>query len=161
MHNQHQQVVDRELFLGNWSLVFFGYTSCPDICPVSMSVLKQAREILAGIQTQTPLFIPQVVFVSVDPARDGSERLKDYIDYFDKDFIGLSGSQTEILKLSRALGIVYKINDDAQTNANYLVDHSAAFLLINPAAGLQAIFSAPHDAKIMAHDYQKILEAIN
>lgn len=164
MYNQHQQTVGRELFLDTWSLVFFGYTSCPDICPVSMAVLKQAQQIIAEAQTQSSTQAPDtphIVFISVDPMRDTAERLKAYMDYFDKDFIGLSGDQSEILALTRTLGIAYKIGSDAETNPNYLVDHSAVFLLINPSAGLQAIFSAPHDPETIASDYLKIRQAVN
>ena len=112
MYNQHQQTVGRELFLDTWSLVFFGYTSCPDICPVSMAVLKQAQQIIAEAQTQSSTQAPDtphIVFISVDPMRDTAERLKTYMDYFEKDFIGLSGYQSEILALTRNLGIAYNI----------------------------------------------------
>jgi protein SCO1/2 len=157
MQNQRGETVGRELFIDRWSLMFFGYTSCPDACPISMSVLKQASLLI----TQSPDSpIPQVVFVSVDPLRDTAERLQSYIAYFNDSFIGLSGSEAETQNLTRTLGIVYKIDENADLNANYLVDHSASFLLINPAGGLQAILSAPHDPGIVASDYQKIVRAI-
>ncbi len=98
---------------------------------------------------------------SVDPVRDTAKRLQDYLAYFDDSFIGLSGAEIETQNLTRTLGVVYKIDDDADSNANYLVDHSATFLLINPDAGLQAIISAPHDPHVVANDYQKIVRAIN
>ena len=157
MQNQHGEMVGRELFIDRWSLLVFGYTSCPDVCPISMSVLKQASLLI----TQSPGSpIPQIVFVSVDPARDTAKRLQDYLAYFDDSFIGLSGSEAETRNLTRTLGIVYKIDDDADSNANNLIDHSATFLLINPDAGLQAILSAPHDPHSVANDYQKIVKTI-
>ena len=158
MLDQNEKTIGPELFSNKWSLVFFGYTHCPDVCPNSMSVLQQAKKLLA----QKPeLPVPQIIFVSVDPRRDTPQLLKSYMGYFDESFIGVSGDEANTLKLSRTLGIVYKLEDGAENKENYLVDHSAAFLLINPEGSLQALLSAPHDARTVADDYTRIVEALS
>ena len=80
---------------GHWSLLFFGYTHCPDICPTTMGVVAQAKK----IATENNHLFPQVIFISVDPERDKVEMLSEYVQYFDKDFIGVSGDE----KLIKAL----------------------------------------------------------
>ena len=156
--NQDGKTVGAEIFNGHWSLVFFGYTFCPDICPSSLATIKQAKEILSENPSQP---LPNIVFVSVDPARDTPEKMKDYLDYFGKDLTGLSGSDEQTLALTRSLGIIYKREDNSGEKSNYLVDHAAFFLLINPKGELQALLSAPHNANEIAHDYTQIVTALS
>ena len=148
--------IDAGFFHNRWTLAFFGYTSCPDICPVSMSVLSEARK---HIQAAGEPATPQVVFVSVDPDRDLPDTLKAYVEFFDADAVGVTGDRDNIDRLTKALGIVYKLADDATSNPAYLVDHSASFVLIDPTGSLTAILSAPHDAETIARDYLKIVKA--
>ena len=155
MRSQQDKIVGRELFLDHWSLVFFGYIHCPDICSPSMVILKKARQLIAK---SAPTATPQIVFVSIDPQRDTAGKLKSYLTYFDPSFIGLHGTESETQKLTHALGIAYKTGGD--TDTNYLIDHSAAFLLIGPTGSLRAILSAPHDPITIASDYRAIVNAI-
>jgi protein SCO1/2 len=126
---------------GHWSVMFYGYTNCPDICPTTMAVLTQAKSKAAseGIE------FPQVIFVSVDPERDKIEMLGDYVRYFDEDFIGVTGETKMINALAVQMSVVYmrvpSVTDDPN---NYQVDHSAAILLLNPQGQLAAFLTAPH-----------------
>jgi protein SCO1/2 len=136
-----------------WTFMFFGYTNCPDVCPSTMfqfnlvaNELKKTPEILANTK---------FVLVSVDPERDTPELLKQYLGYYNKDFIGVTGSQEEIKKFTRGLGILYAKSEPEEGKDNYLVDHSAAILLTNNEGNLYAIFSAPHEAIKIAQDYVK------
>ncbi len=139
---------DLELFRNNWSLVFVGYTHCPDICPTTMAVMNQ----VSGYMKDENIKPPQFVFLSIDPERDTVSVLKDYVEYFNKEFVGLTGDKKQIDKLTHQLNAVYqkapgmsgKITDD-----EYLMDHSSALMLINPEAKLQSILTAPHTPGII------------
>jgi len=123
---------------GRWTLVFFGYTSCPDICPITMNVLAEAKK-------QTSGEFPQVILVSVDPDRDSVDMLGEYVRYFDKEFIGVTGSDKMLKALALQMSVVYMKMPGASGNENdYLVDHSSSVLLINPRGRLAALLKAPH-----------------
>jgi protein SCO1/2 len=137
----------------HWTFAFFGYTHCPDVCPTSMAMLAQVQR---NLKQQDGLHqMPQVVFVSVDPERDTTELLSQFVPYFHPDFIGASGDQQNTLSLTRQLGILYGKAED-NTTENYLVDHSAAIVLLDPDAALRAVFSVPHDPKLIASDFLAI-----
>jgi protein SCO1/2 len=140
---------------GQWHLLFFGYTHCPDICPTTMGVLAQAKK---AAEADGQLF-PGVVFVSVDPERDKVEMLGQYVRYFDKDFIGVSGDPDLIQALALQMSVVYmKMPAEAGTDADaYLVDHSSALLLLNPEGRLEAFLNPPHEPAIILRDIQKVI----
>ncbi len=152
LEDMNGQPFTDQSFLDHWSLVFFGFTTCPDICPVTLSMLNQAVELIhkqAGIPT------PNVVFVSVDPERDTPEKLKLYVEHFNKDFIGVTGNNTQLTNFSRQLGVVFeKVYLD---NNEYLVDHSGSIALINRRGAIQAYFTPPLSAEHIAKDYEKIV----
>ena len=123
---------------GRWTLMFFGYTHCPDICPMTMNVLAEAKKMVAGD-------FPQVVLVSVDPQRDSVELLDGYVRYFDPAFIGVTGEEKMIQALTLQTSVVYaKMPGSSGNEDDYLVDHSSAVLLINPEGKLVAFLNAPH-----------------
>lgn len=151
--DQHGNEVNAETFESQWHLVFFGFTHCPDICPVTLQVLAAARAELAD-KGQTPL--PRIVLVSVDPERDTPEQIGTYIEYFGDGNLGVTGSLDELSKLTKALGIYFaKQPGDSE---NYAVDHSAAVLLLNPAGQFHALFSGPHVVGDYVHDIPLIIE---
>lgn len=123
---------------GRWTLMFFGYASCPDICPLTMNVLAEAKKKAADA-------FPQVVMVSVDPQRDSVDLLGEYVRYFDPDFIGVTGDEQMIKALAMQMSVVYMKMPGASGNENdYLVDHSSSVMLINPESQLVAFLKAPH-----------------
>lgn len=142
---------------GHWSLLFFGYTNCPDICPVTMGVVAQAKKTATAINHM----FPEVIFVSVDPARDKAEMLAKYVQYFDKDFMGVTGDQELITALALQMSVVSMKMPPASGTDNYVVDHSAALLLLNPAGRLVAFFNPPHDAKTILKDFQTVVNRSN
>lgn len=132
-----------------WSFVFFGYTHCPDICPLALGAVNQVLSTLA-----TRDAIPaQGIFISVDPKRDTKKRLNDYVQYFDQDIIGLTGSTTELKNLSQALGVVYSVSADHKSEG-YLVDHGSRIFLIAPDGNLIALFGTPHESKAITDDFR-------
>jgi protein SCO1/2 len=145
-----------ERLRGQWSLLFFGFSYCPDVCPSALFDLQQVHEALNGQgQPQSP---HQVVFVSVDPERDTPERLKDYTAYFHPDFVAVTGSNEQLAPLTMQLGVAYRIEPHEPGSLNYSVDHSASIMLIDPAGRLHGVFPAPHDPAKMVHDMKSVLQ---
>ncbi len=138
---------------GHWSLLFFGYTHCPDICPTTMGAVAQAGKIA---RTNNHLF-PRVFFVSVDPERDKVEMLTEYVQYFDKDFIAVTGDEKLIKAFTLQMSVVYMKMPDEGDTGDYIIDHSAALLLINPQGKLVAFFNPPHDPKTILKDFQTVV----
>lgn len=150
--DHNKQAFTNQSLGGTWTLVFVGYTFCPDICPTALSDLQKVQTLAdqAGIGEKLT-----VRFVSVDPKRDTPDRLKQYVTFFEPRFWGNTGSDAEIAKFARGIGAVYKVHDDG--SENYLVDHSGGIVLINPQGQFRAYFSAPHDPVQMAKDLQIII----
>ncbi|MFC3203913.1 SCO family protein [Alteromonas oceani] len=126
--NQQGETVTNELFKGHWSLLFLGYTFCPDVCPTTMAALGKIYPELKNISTNSPI---QVVFVSVDPKRDTPERLASYVEYFNPEFVALTGEHKMLFPFARSLGLMYAIAESTD-NPNYLVDHSASVVVVDP-----------------------------
>jgi protein SCO1/2 len=139
--------------LGVWSFIFFGFTNCPDVCPLTLSIMDQVTRDLENSTTESKI-IPRSIFISVDPKRDQPAKLKEYVEHFDHNMIGLTGSKEQIDNLTQSLGAIYAIAND--TTDNYLVDHSAHIFVIAPDGKMVALFSTPHDAKIIASDFKII-----
>jgi protein SCO1/2 len=150
--DQHGTAVDRSAFEGQWDVVFFGFTHCPDICPATMTVLGQAKRELQA-RGQDPL--PRIVLVSVDPERDTPEAMARYVAYFGNGHLGLTGDLAETRKLTDALGVYFQ-KAGADEGA-YGVDHSTVVLVIDPEGRLKALFSAPHEVGNLVHDLPLIM----
>jgi protein SCO1/2 len=149
------QLLTRSSLTGKWSLMFFGYTHCPDICPASMQTMG---DMMAAIDDPDVLDAVQVYFVSVDPERDKPEILAAYVTYFNADFIGATAALEKLTPLTRSLGIAHDIRNKTDANTDYNVDHSSAIVLINPQAEYAGLFGAPHDARALARDLTRIVE---
>jgi protein SCO1/2 len=145
-----------ERLQGKWSLLFFGFTHCPDICPSTLYDLQQVNQALRPGDERQAAY--QVVFVSVDPERDSPERLKEYTAYFDPDFLAASGEPEQIAALTRQIGVAWRIEPHEPGTANYTVDHSASVMLTDPQGRLHGVFPAPHDAEKMIHDLRMLLD---
>ena len=125
-------------FKGSYSLVFFGFTNCPDICPTTLLDMQKIDKKLTAQGLQKPRF----VFVSVDSDRDSPEVMKEYISFFNPEFVGLSGDAPNILSLASQLGVAYNVADHQPGDLIYDVDHSAALFLIWQATSMPYIRSA-------------------
>lgn len=154
LKDQNQQPFTRDQLMHQWSVLFFGYTHCPDICPGTLAVMNQMSQLLKPeIRNQL-----QIVFVSVDPNRDTPEQLKGYIDYFNPAFKGVSGTPPQLQKLTQALGVVNFIEGDPKPDEAYEVAHSASIFVINPAAQFIGLMPSPHDASVMAQDIETFIK---
>jgi len=162
------QEYTKALFKGKWSLVFFGYASCPDICPTELYNLNH----VANIMTEAGKTMPQVVFISVDPVRDDNKMLTTYAHFYNDDFMGITGETSEIDKLVASFGVIYQkaflanngkyvsvpysspIPEDQRES--YLINHSSRLYLVNPEGQYVAAFAPPHSAKKIAEDLLKL-----
>lgn len=138
---------------GKWSFVFFGYTHCPDICPTTLHVLKQINKALEKYPQAKNDF--QVIFVSVDPERDTPKGLGEYVSYFNKDFIGITGSSESLLSFAKQFSAAY-IKEPAEKSGDYLVSHTSSIFLVTPEQKLVASFSPPLVAETITEQYVKI-----
>ncbi|RUO76032.1 SCO family protein [Idiomarina seosinensis] len=146
-----QQAISNNALKGQWTILFTGYTFCPDICPTTMSDLKQALPVLQD-EADKPV---KVWMISVDPKRDNMERLKQYTGYFGKQFVGIRADHPELFPFVRDLGLMYSLPDEGEEN--YLVNHSAAIILVNPDGKRIAIFNAEHEpGEIPVVDMQQL-----
>lgn len=146
---------------GHWTFLAIGYTHCPDICPMTLATFDAIEAQIGqgeGRTDRDPGGQPsaQFLFISVDPGRDTPERLGQYVHYFNPDFLGATGDDAQLRALVAQLGLLYARVEAQDSAMGYLMDHSATILLLDPQARLAAIFSAPHDSKLMAADYLTI-----
>jgi protein SCO1/2 len=146
--DHHGKSFDRDRLEGHWSLVFFGFTHCPDVCPTTMTFLNEFVESLEGTEAQDT----QVVMVSVDPARDTVEQLASYVPYFNPEFTGVTGEFLDIHRFATALNTPFrKVTSDGD---NYQVDHGSNVVLINPRGDYHGFFKAPLDLAKMKVTYR-------
>jgi protein SCO1/2 len=151
------QSFTKERLNNKWSLIFFGYTSCPDICPTTLQNLSFIYDDLTVISQNS-----QVLLVSVDPQQDSQEKLAQYIAYFNSEFIALRAGHEVLFPFARNMGLMYAISGEGD---NYSVDHSASLVIVNPAGKIAAIFKPEEvvgqvpsiDSDKLLSDYQKIV----
>jgi len=138
---------------GKWSFIFFGYTHCPDICPTTLNTLKQVHNALK----KHPKAISnlQVIFVSVDPERDKPKALAKYTEYFNKEFISVTGTEDNLLSFSRQFAAAY-IKQPTKIPGDYLVSHTSSIFLVDPKSRIVASFSPPHYTETIASQYLTI-----
>lgn len=148
---------------GRWSLVFFGFTHCPDVCPSALYDLDLATRRLAEANAKAKAGdgtgpAPQVVFVSVDPERDTPERIAQYVAHFNPGFIGVTGAHEQLAALTAQLGIAYRVEEHAAGSERYDVVHSTSVVLIDPRGRLRGAFPPPLDAPAMARDLALLMD---
>lgn len=167
LENHRGEPVVANVFSGHWNLLFFGFTSCPDFCPLELQKLGKVLNLMgAGGELQ-------VVFVSVDPERDGREKLADYVGFFHPHIIGLRGNNTELAKFSRFFGAVYErsvivdtklltipagINMPPDAGEQYQVNHSSRVFVVNPDGKFIGSFAPPYTADDILSDMQKLMD---
>lgn len=138
-------------FEGGFTLLFFGFTNCPDVCPLTLAMLAQAR---AEIAARAPALTPRVLFVSVDPNRDTPQRIAAYLNGFDPAFEGVTAPDAELAPLLAALGVA--VEKHAHGGQNYNVVHNSAVYVLDPNADWIAVSTGPHDPKALATDYLRL-----
>ena len=150
--DEHGQATSTMELEGRWTLMFFGYTYCPDICPTTLMNLNRLWKTLTPEQ-QAQL---QVVLVSVDPERDLPQNMSQYMDYFNRDFMAFTGNVDSMRQLAARLNAFYaKVERE---DGGYLMDHSANIVLLDPALNYRGYIEPEHTAKRMRPLVQALLE---
>ena len=127
-------------FEGKWNMLFFGFTFCPDICPITMSMLSRIEKGL-DIENQEKV---RIFLVTVDPDRDSPDQLKVYLENFSENFIGLTGGLDQIYNFATRVNAPFNpIKNNKESN--YTVDHTGSIILINPEGNYAGFFRAPHN----------------
>jgi protein SCO1 len=139
-------------WIGHWTLLYFGFTHCPDACPTALSALKQALE------KMPPAHRPQVHFISIDPQRDDSPALHDYVTYYDANFVAATGTVAELEHMTRQLGVLFEKVPNVDNANDYTMDHTANVLIINPAGNLYGLIRPPFTPTVLRDDLSKLME---
>ena len=176
INDQSESLNLSEISQDKWVLMYFGYTSCPDVCPVDLSKINFSFEMM---ENKDKL---QVVFISVDPARDIG-RLDQFAGAFNSSFLGLTAHNHELETISKSLGVYHQVveaqklaqsdhnshgdndtdshgNQEAGSHEHYNIDHTTSFLLSSPDLKLTALLTSPHEPKPMAEALDKIIETL-
>jgi len=132
-------------YRGKYMLVFFGYTYCPDVCPTTLAVMTAALDMMG---TRAERIVP--IFISVDPARDTPEMLKNYLAAFGPRWVGLTGTPEEVAAIAKEYRVYYRVN--AGEDGNYTVDHSGVVYLMKPDGTYLANYSLANQPDLMAAD---------
>jgi protein SCO1 len=144
--------VDQSVLKGKWSVVFFGYTFCPDYCPTTLTTLGRAMDALGPKAKDA-----QVIFITVDPDRDTPAAMKSYISsrVFPKNIVGLTGTPAQVAQAAKAYKVYYQ---KAGTGPNYTMDHSTALYLMDPDGRFHGVIA---DGLTPAQDAQQISQAMS
>ncbi|MEM4408738.1 MAG: SCO family protein [Candidatus Caldarchaeum sp.] len=141
-------------FIGSAVLVFFGYTNCPDICPMTLAVLKSTLEKLP----QKDRDKVKVMFISVDPERDTAERLESYVHHFDPAFIGATGTMAQLEHVAQDYGVYWEVEQKDESKAGYLIGHTSTVFLIEPKRRFYLKYPRTKlDAAMIAEDIKRVL----
>lgn len=150
LEDHRGELFNNERFQGVWSIVFFGFTHCPDICPTTLAMLNDTYSKLKDSEKE----LLQVVMISLDPERDTVEKLAEYVPYFNPEFTGVTGNKHLIRRLTAELNVAY--NQVPLSDDDYTVDHSTQLILINPMGHYHGFFKAPHTEITMRSTWRSI-----
>lgn len=148
--DEQGQAATQEDLKGHWTFAFVGYTFCPDVCPATLSNLRQADNLMPAELPQ-----PNYLLISADPERDSPARLKEYLAFFGDGFHGLTGDMDTLRELAKSLNAVFIHREE---NGMQLVDHSAHLALINPDGELTAVIQPPHNPQALVEAYRRIYQ---
>jgi protein SCO1/2 len=156
LKDQHGNAFGIDQFKGRWSMVFVGFTSCPDVCPMTLANLEAVRAEM-GFR-MSPERIPNIVFLAVDPDRD-TALLKDYLAYFHPQYIGITGDGREIDKLIKGLDAFYRLDRKSPDDSNYDVVHTATVSIISPEAKVVAKINPPFHPHKTGENLMRVINA--
>jgi protein SCO1 len=140
-------------FAGKWRMMYFGYTFCPDVCPVDMRNLAQGYRKFADANPDLGKRVVPI-FVSVDPGRDTPEVVKGFVNAFDPAVVGLTGTTAQVAAAAKLWGVSYQLNKQPGNEA-YLVDHSRAAYLMDPDNKPVALLSQDEKPEVIAGELEK------
>ena len=146
------KTVSLEDFRNKIVLLYFGYTFCPDVCPITLSKLKYLIHEIGEKAKNV-----QVIFISIDPERDTYKRLKEYIPYFNPTFIGLTGSKADISEVAKKYQAIY-IKQEVKSEAGYLMAHTDVVILVDQNGRYRGRYKSKYDMEKLSKDIHKLLD---
>lgn len=138
-------------FRGKWVMLYFGYTSCPDVCPTTLGDMARVYDLLGRRAERV-----QGIMVTLDPARDTPEQMATYLHYFEPTFVGLSGDQATVDEAATRYGIFYERREGAGAG-DYFIDHTSSLLLIDPDGQLRVMYPYGVPAEDIAADVKYLM----
>lgn len=141
--------------IGHWTVMFFGYADCPEICPTTLAIVSA---VWRAFTAQDFNLKAQFVFATLDPTTDSPAKLKTFLSQFHPDFIGITGNPTEIEQLSKNMSVYSFSEPTLNDKGQKIIDHSATLLLINPEGRLQALFTPPHQIEALKKDLALLMD---
>ncbi|MCS5595484.1 MAG: SCO family protein, partial [Porticoccaceae bacterium] len=135
---------------GQWSMIFFGFTNCPDVCPTTLATLNETYSKLKDSEKEDL----QIIMVSLDPERDTVDKLGQYMPYFNTEFVGVTGNKHFIKRFTTEINIAY--NQVPLDGDDYTVDHSSQIVLVNPNGHYHGFFKSPHSAIMLRKTWRSI-----
>ena len=155
LKDQGDQLYSKNDLKNQWTILFFGYTNCPDVCPTTIFKLGQIKQ---QISKELPNVNLQILFITLDPERDSTERLREYLGFFNSSMIGLTGDISKIVELTSNLSVFFqRINKEN----GYDFNHTASIFLMNPNAQLKASFSPASSIDMLNEDIQTVIKKSN
>ncbi|MYD46645.1 MAG: SCO family protein [Gammaproteobacteria bacterium] len=154
---QSGELFDGSQLKGKWTYAFFGYTNCPDICPVYMSILERTVDRFQDSLTTEEFALFQGMFVSVDPARDGVEEVREFVARYSDSFLGITGSETKIKDFAEQVGVGYE-RIPSRSELQYLVEHQGHLVVFNPQGYCMGYIKEPFDTVKLTKLYQHLVK---
>ncbi len=163
--DQDGRPFDGSVLQGKWSYAFFGYTNCPDICPITMSLLKQVEQRLHETASPDVAAKFQGIFVTVDPARDSPETVREFVASFSPNFLGVTGTEENIRSLASNVAVGYRRIGSDDSKIEYLVEHQGHIVVFSPEGRCYGFIKPEHDTtqlvRIFLHLEKKASSAVN
>ena len=154
---QSGELFDGSQLEGKWTYAFFGYTNCPDICPVYMNVLERTADRFQDALTSEEFELFQVLFVSVDPTRDGVEEVREFVARYSDSFLGITGSETKIKDFAEQVGVGYE-RIASTSELQYLVEHQGHLVVFNPHGDCMGYIKEPFDTVQLTKLFQHLIK---
>jgi protein SCO1/2 len=145
----------KERLTDKWTMIFFGFTNCPDVCPTTLATLNETYRKLKDAEKENL----QIVMISLDAERDSVEKLAEYMPYFNSEFIGVTGNKHLIRRLTAEINVAY--NKIPLEGEDYTVDHSTQIVLVNPKGDYHGFFKAPHSEIMLRQTWRSIYATFN
>ena len=152
--DQRRAQFDNASLTGHWSLLFFGFTSCPDVCPVTLAALAQVEKKLSQASQQDLLDQLKIYFVSVDPERDDAAVIGKYVEAFSPRFTGVTGSRDALAQFAQQLNVAFMKVPDSK--GGYVIDHTGNIVIIDPKGRYAGFMKLPHQADRILIAYKSI-----
>ena len=144
---------------GKWTYAFFGYTHCPDICPITMSLLRETEEQLNETTSSEVLKQFRGMFVSVDPSRDDVETVREFISHFSPNFVGVTGPEANIKQFADTVGVGFSRMGSSTSTLEYLVEHQGHIVIFSPDGFCYGYIKPPHDPTQLARIFRYLVKS--